>query len=355
MRIFIDLGHPAHIHYFKNFIRIMKSNGHEILLVARNKDVLHQLISNLGYEFIDRGKGAKSFLSRIAYLVKTDIKLFLLARKFKPDLFLSFASTYAAHASFLYRRPHVVIDDTEHAKFELFLYSPFSDTILNPISFWKRYSKKQIFFDSFIELSHLHPRYFEPNIHILEKYSLKIEEHFFIVRFVSWEASHDVGEGGLSLDEKVKIVEFLSKKGRVIISSEMSLPLSLESFRLKIEPQDLHNLLFYSQLYIGEGATTASECVILGTPAIYINSLDAGTISEQAEKFGLVSLRNSHNIFEKINDLLLEGAKENALVIKQKLLEEKIDITQFLVWFIENYPSSRSKLMDDPSYQYKFK
>lgn len=264
MKIFIDLGHPAHIHYFKNFITIMKSNGHQILLVARKKDVLQQLISNLGYEFIDRGKGAKSFLSRIVYLIKTDIKLFLLARKFKPDLFLSFASTYAAHAAFLSRKPHIVIDDTEHAKLELLLYSPFSETILNPSSFWKKYSKKQIFFNSFIELSYLHPRYYEPNINILGKYGLKKKEIFFVVRFVSWEASHDIGEAGLTLEEKIKIVEHLSKKGRVIISSEMSLPQHLESYRLKIDPQDLHNLLFYTQLYIGEGATTASECVILG-------------------------------------------------------------------------------------------
>jgi len=355
MKIFIDLGHPAHIHYFKNFISIMKSNGHQILLVARNKDVLQQLIYNLGYEFIDRGKGAKSFLPRMVYLLKTDIKLFLLARKFKPDIFLSFASTYAAHAAFLSRKPHIVIDDTEHSKLELLLYSPFSETILNPISFWKKYSKKQIFFDSFIELSYLHPKYFEPNINILRKYGLRKDEFYFVVRFVSWEASHDIGEVGLTLEEKVKIVEFLSKKGRVIISSEMCLPQNLEQYRLKIEPQDLHNLLFYSQLSIGEGATTASECVIIGTPAIYINSLNLGYISEQAEKFGLVSLRNSVNIFEKINCLLQNYAKENALIFRKKLLGEKIDITQFLVWFVENYPQSRLKMREDPSFQYNFK
>jgi len=355
MKILIDLGHPAHIHYFKNFIQIMTLRGHEFLLVARDKDVLHQLISNLGMKFVNRGKGEKGLFSRILYLIKTDLKLYFLARKFRPDLFLSFASTYAAHASFLYRKPHIVLDDTEHSKLELMLYSPFSESILNPSSFWKKYSSKQIFFDSFIELSHLHPKYFQPNINILGKYNLERDETFFVIRFVSWEASHDVGEGGLTLMEKIKIVEFLSKKGKVIISSEMNLPQNLENYRLKIDPQDLHNLLFYSQLYIGEGATTASECIILGTPAIYINSLNAGTISEQAEKYGLVSLRNSQRIFEKIDDLLLDGAKENALMNRQKLLAEKIDITQFLVWFVEKYPISRSEIMIDSHYQYKFK
>ena len=355
MKIFIDLGHPAHIHYFKNFITIMKSNGHQILLVARNKDVLQQLISNLGYEFIDRGKGAKGFLSRIVYLIKTDIKLFVLARKFKPDLFLSFASTYAAHAAFLSRKPHIVIDDTEHAKLELLLYSPFSETILNPNSFWKKYSKKQLFFDSFIELSHLHPKYLKINPKILDKYGIVKNEKFYIIRFVSWEASHDKKAYGLTLKEKIKIIDYLKDKGKVFISSESKLPEFLEYYKINIVPEDLHSLLFFAQLYIGEGATTASESIILGTPAIYINSLDAGTLREQSEKYGLVSLRDSKNIFENIKDLLHENAKQKAISMRNKLIEEKIDITGFLIWFVENYPQSRLKMRDNPSFQYNFK
>ena len=35
----------------------------------------------------------------------------------------------------------------------------------------------------------------------------------------------------------------------------------------------MHNALKYASLFVGEGATMASECAILGTPAIYVNSL----------------------------------------------------------------------------------
>ncbi len=35
-------------------------------------------------------------------------------------------------------------------------------------------------------------------------------------------------------------------------------------------------LLAYATLFIGEGATMASECAVLGTPAIYVNSLQLG-------------------------------------------------------------------------------
>ena len=45
--------------------------------------------------------------------------------------------------------------------------------------------------------------------------------------------------------------------------------------------------VYQLDLYIGEGATMASECAMLGTPAMYINTLGAGTLEEQ-EKYGLI-------------------------------------------------------------------
>ena len=44
MRILIDIGHPAHVHYFKNFNVQMKSKGHTILFVARDKEVTIELL-----------------------------------------------------------------------------------------------------------------------------------------------------------------------------------------------------------------------------------------------------------------------------------------------------------------------
>ena len=60
MRILIDLGHPAHIHYFKNFINLMKAKGHEFKFVARDKEILHTLLSHYNINFTSRGKGKKS-------------------------------------------------------------------------------------------------------------------------------------------------------------------------------------------------------------------------------------------------------------------------------------------------------
>jgi len=355
MKILVDLGHPAHIHYFKNFIWLMKEKGHEFCIISRDKEVLQQLLNHYKFEFISRGKGGNGLLGKAIYLFKADYIIYKAAKKFKPDLFFSFSSTYAAHVSRIFKKPHIVLDDTEHAKFELLMYPPFSDVILNPKPFWKLFSKKQLFFDSYMEISHLNPKYFTPNPEILSTYGLSKDEKYFIVRFVSWNASHDVGQEGLDFSTKINIVSKLSRSGRALISSEGKLPPELEDYRIKINPAHLHQLLYYASLYIGEGATTAAEAIILGTPAIYINSLDAGTISEQASKYGLISMRNSSGIFEKIDIALSEKSASNAKEMQKKILKDKIDITAFLVWFVDTYPNSENALRINSDYQYNFK
>ncbi|MFW5804449.1 MAG: DUF354 domain-containing protein, partial [bacterium] len=35
MKILIDIGHPAHVHYFKNFITKMSQKGHSFIVIAR--------------------------------------------------------------------------------------------------------------------------------------------------------------------------------------------------------------------------------------------------------------------------------------------------------------------------------
>jgi len=155
MKILIDIGHPAHVHYFKNFIRIMESKGHEFLIIARDKEITFYLLDKYKIPYINRGKGGKSLIAKILYIPKADLMIFRKAKIFKPDIFLSFGSTYAAHASKMYGKPHIALDDTEHAKFEHLMYAPFSDVILNPSCFSKNLGKKQMFFNSYIELLYL--------------------------------------------------------------------------------------------------------------------------------------------------------------------------------------------------------
>ena len=58
MKIFVDIGHPAHVHYFKNLILNLKDKGHEFLITARKKDVSQELLDNYNIPYTSRGTGS---------------------------------------------------------------------------------------------------------------------------------------------------------------------------------------------------------------------------------------------------------------------------------------------------------
>ena len=60
MNILFDIEHPAHVHYFKNVISILKGKGHNIIITAVDKDITFQLLKQYDLKFISLGKHYKS-------------------------------------------------------------------------------------------------------------------------------------------------------------------------------------------------------------------------------------------------------------------------------------------------------
>lgn len=356
MRILVDIGHPAHIHYFKNCASILTKKGYEFLFVVRERDSTIELIQCTGFNYISRGKGKKGLVNKLIGIPLIDYKLFKIARKFRPDMFLSFSSPYAAHVATLMQKPHIAFDDTEHAKFEHWMCRPFTDVVLSPSCYNAKLWKNQMLFDAFMELCYLHPNYFRPDKTVLERIGIKEGEKYCVLRLISWDANHDVGQYGLSYQDKIRLVKELSKVCRVFISSEEKLDETLQKYQLKIHPKDLHSILKFASLYVGEGGTTASESVVLGTPAIYINSLNAGLFDEEQKRGLLFHVGTMDEILK--TSLMVLSDEDFLKSFEQKwerLLAEKIDPTALLVWFIENYPKSSLILRDNPDYQYQFR
>jgi hypothetical protein len=113
-------------------------------------------------------------------------------------------------------------------------------------------------------------------------------------------------------------------------------------------------------MLIGDSQTMTSEAAVLGTPAIRSNSF-VGQISyleEEEHVYGLTYgfLPTDFDAMQlKIEELLtLPNLKEIWQSRRQKMLADKIDVTAFFVWFIENYPESVKIMKDNPDYQYIF-
>lgn len=341
MRIVVDVGHPAHVHLFKNFIWEMKQRGHKILITATKKDVSLKLLDNHGFDYIAMGSYGDSLVSKVANIPIMDFKMLRAVVGFKPDIFVGVAPIRSSHVSKLIRKPCVAFDDTEHSRYEIFLYKPFVDAILTPSCFQKDLGKKQVRYNGYHELAYLHPNYFTPDPSVLTELGLSENDRFIILRFVSWEASHDVRQHGFTNPKE--IISRLEPYGRVLITSEAKLDADLEKYRIALPPEKLHDLLYYATLYIGEGATIASECAVLGTPAIYVNTLRLGYLDEEEEKYGLVYNFSNPEVaqkqaVEKALELLQRNdLKEEWQFKRERLLQEKIDVTKFMVEFVENY------------------
>ena len=50
----------------------------------------------------------------------------------------------------------------------------------------------------------------------------------------------------------------------------------------------MHHVLAFAKLVYSEGATMASEAVVLGTHALYVNTIVSGSTKEQQERFHLL-------------------------------------------------------------------
>jgi hypothetical protein len=328
----------------------MQQKGHSILVVAKDKDVALHLLDGYGLPFKMVGKYSKSNVKKIFDMFSISYRVFGHARNFKPDIFTGFGGLNAAHAAMLSRKPCISFSDSEVVDFTHRLLIPFVTAICTPASFTKKnLSRKQIFFNGFKELAYLHPNYFQPDPRVLSELTLGKDGKFVLLRFVAWQASHDVGQSGLDFHAKQTLIKSLEAYARVFITSESPLPTEFEKYRITIQPEKIHDLLYYATLFVGDSQTMTTEAAVLGTPAIRCNSFvgphDMGNFIELENKYDLIySFRDSNLAINKAVELIKKpDLKERWVKKRQRLLSDKIDVTQFMIDLIENYPVSLDK------------
>lgn len=360
MKILIDIGHPGHVHLFKNFAKQMQQKGHSILFTCRQKEFEIELLNAEGFRYKSFGKHYNTKTGKIFGILKFNLMLLMVAFRFKPDIFLSHGSIYAAQVSWLIRKTHISFEDTFNFE-QIKLYKPFTDVILTADYAHPDLGSKNIQYAGYHELAYLHPSVFTPDQSISNELQINPKENYIILRFVSWRATHDQGHKGLSVQNKYEALRRFSQFGTVFISSEAPLPPDLEQYRFSLPPHKMHSALAFASLIFSESATMASEAAVLGVPAIYLDKTGRYYTREEEEKYSLVfnysdSLRDQEKAISKGTELLGKSNLHQEWQKKRKrLLQEKIDVTSFLIWFIENYPESAKIMKENPYYQYRFK
>jgi len=284
-------------------------------------------------------------------MIKRNYKLYRIAKKFVPNILVGVHDPYIAQVGKLLRKPSITFTDTEHVRLSSKLTFPFTNVICTPACFKERLNpQKHVRYNGYHELAYLHPKYFAPDDTVLAGMGLSRNDQFIILRFISWGASHDVHLMGIDKGSALEFIKSLERYGRVFITSERKLSTELEQYRLAVPPEQMLSLLYYADLYIGEGGTMAAEAAILGTPAIHIESTSKG-IATGNFSGNFLELRDTYDLLcfypdqkhalEKAMSILEDtNSKKKWQQKREKLLEDKIDVTAWMTDFIERYPES---------------
>ena len=344
MNFVVSIEHPAWAHQFRGIIKTLQQKGHKVKVFGVKKDMDLELLDKFGieYEKVADTTG-NSIIEKAWLLFIITVRMFYKLWGFKPDVFIGRSSPMMAINSFLYRKPHIVFEDTEHSFISIFFCKLFSSLIITPTSFKTDLGKKQKRFPVYKELFYLHPSSFTPDENILKELGVSKGECYAIMRFVAWTADHDIGQKGLSNKNKIEAVKEFQKFGKVFITSEEPLNNEMEPYRIQIAPEKMHHALYFASLLYGESSTMASECAVLGTHAIFCDFAGRGYTDEQEKKFDLVynfkldeqSQKDSiHKGVELLSDpLLWQKGKEK----RKKLLNEMRDGTELFLEQLDLY------------------
>lgn len=346
MNILIDIGHPAHVHYYRNLAQIM-ADSHNIIITTKDIGVARKLLEHYGLKHIVIGEKGHGIIAKATKQIDFTSKLIRIIKENKIDLAIGVSITIT-HAAKFCGIPSIYFDDDDLKASPLTAISgtPFASTILSPYALMYEKTKNAIYYPGLHELAYLHPKRFTPNIDVPKKYGLTENDDYFILRFNAFNAHHDIKEGGMSMEQKRELVRLLSSKGKVFITTEADIYPEFEQYKLPIPPHEIHDFLYFAKMFISDSQTMTSEAAVLGVPSFRCNSF-AGRLSvieEEEKKYGLTFgflPRQFDWMLARIKSMLDEpNLKQTWAERRDRMIGDKIDVTAFWVWFIENYPKS---------------
>jgi predicted glycosyltransferase len=358
LKILIYLGHPAQYHFFKNIIKAFQSKKIEVQILIKSKDVLENLLKNDGIDYINiLPEGRKSStLGIILGLIKRDIRFFKIVRKNKPDIMIG-SDPSVSHVGKVLGIPVLTVDEDDAHVISRYarLTYPFTNWIVAPDSCdCGKWNSKKLSYSGFMKLAYLHPNYFTKPTRIKN-------DNIFLIRLSKLDAFHDLGIKGFTKEILMQVVNKLLHFGSVKISSEGDIDEQFREYMLNINPNEMHYHLSQATLLISDSQSMSMEAAMLGVPSIRFSSFAGkiGVLEELEIKYGLtfgIKPEEPEKLLNKLDELLnIDNLQDVFELRKKRMLKDKIDVTAFFVWLIENYPKSVVEIKSDPKLQYQFK
>ncbi|MBV6510878.1 MAG: hypothetical protein FMNOHCHN_00356 [Ignavibacteriaceae bacterium] len=344
-KIFIALNHPAHYHLFKNLKIMLVSSGYEVGFFIKNKEILEKLMITEGEKYFKynvtrfkKNTKLRIIIGGLLDLLIQDFTLLIKCLKNRPLVMLG-TDIAIAHIGWFTKIRSFVFNEDDfdvNKSFCKFAY-PFASHIISPnLCDVGKYSFKKIGYEGYQKLSYLHPKRFNPSRERIKEFVG--EGKYFIIRLVSLSAGHDIEQdhNGLNYQDLRRLTELLKPLGQVFVSSEKTLPEEFNHFELKTPVNVIHDMMFYSTMFISDSQSMTVECCMLGVPNIRINTF-VGKISvleELEKKYELtigIHPNNKDLLFGQVHEFLNDAQLHDRFQTRRlKMLSEKIDVTSFV-------------------------
>ena len=338
MRALIDITHPALAHVFRPLWEAWRGNGHECVVVARDKDVTLDLLRAFGIPYVVLAGVGRSQLGRARELVAREARMLALARRFRPDLIIG-TSAHAARVARLVGAKSAVLNDDDAAAVPIFrwLSYPLASAIITPSCLASEgHGPRHRTYPSYHALFYLHPARFQPDPSVRAELGLSPGERFGIVRLSARAAHHDSGVRGVDEGLVTRLQRGLPADVRLFVTSERELGGELARWRLPVAPARLHHAVAFADFVLGDSQTMTAEAAVLGVPAFRVNDF-VGRISylKELEGYGLAfGFRpgEEERALAAVQDLVRRADRRELFAERRRrMLAERIDPLPWLL------------------------
>lgn len=265
--VLIDVGHPAHVHLFRNFAAHLQKHGIPFLIASRDKDLTNSLLEHYGLNYVTISRQADTLSGQFLEFLLRTFRILKLHLRYRFTLALGTSVSIGYLSLFTLGKVqsyNFCEDDDDAIPLQANLAYPFSTKIVNPDCIrFTRWTSKRVLLPTFHELAYLHPDNFTPDVDVPRKYGLE-PGRYVILRLSSLKAHHDRNEKGITPALLNKIKESIGDL-RLLESKELAA-------RQHIAPWEMHDVLAFSKLIISDSQTMTIEAALLGTPSIRIST-----------------------------------------------------------------------------------
>lgn len=334
MRALFDIVHPAHVHFYRHLHDRLVREGHEVHVVAREKDVTRALLEAFEMPHEVVGRPRRDSIGQAIELIGRDLHLARECIRFKPDVVLT-RNPAGVHAARMTRTLGIFdTDNGTSAGRHFAIARPFADIITSPACLGEDYGAKHRPFPSYKPLAFLHPNHFEADPAVRDEIGVAADEPYAIVRLVAMSASHDHGESGLGLDLLPSLVEKLSARMRVFVSGEAALPDGYDDHRLRIRPERMLDAIAEASLLVGDSGSMVGEAAVLGVPTLFVGSF-AGRLAfldDLEHRWGLcqqTQLVDAGALWSLVEPLVEPSTKDEWQRRRRDMLTEMVDVSEW--------------------------